>query len=265
MADITTENPLKQQLSVVIITFNEEENIEKCLKAAWQVADEIIVLDSFSNDKTVEIATQFNATVHQRKWEGYAESKNFLNTLTSNPFLLSLDADEVLSEDLIHEINTQKALGFTGVYTINRLTNYCGTWIKHGGWFPDLKPRLFNKNECSWEGKFVHETLDVPKHLARNEFKSVCYHFTYKDELDHKTRAAKYATLTAQKLYDTNKKVGILKPYLSGLMRFLGMYVFRLGFLDGKAGFKIARISGWCNWLKYKELRELYNVTKPKV
>jgi glycosyltransferase involved in cell wall biosynthesis len=254
--------PKENKLSVVIITFNEQENIAKCIKAAAQVADEIIILDSFSTDKTVEISKNLNAIIHQRKWEGYAESKNFLNNLTQNNFVLSLDADEVLSDALILEISKEKKIGLKGVYSINRLTNYCGTWIKHGGWFPDIKPRLFNKNECKWEGKFVHETLFIPENIPAITLNAVCYHFTYKDEVDHKTRAAKYATLTAQKLHHMNKKVGVLKPYLSGMMRFLGMYVFRLGFLDGSAGYKIARISGWCNWLKYKELRELY---KPKL
>jgi glycosyltransferase involved in cell wall biosynthesis len=252
----------ENKLSVVIITFNEEENIAKCIKAAAKVANEVIVLDSFSTDNTVEISKNLNAIVYQRKWEGYAESKNFLNDLAKNNFVLSLDADEVLSDALISEINAEKEIGLHGVYSINRLTNYCGTWIKHGGWFPDIKPRLFNKTDCKWEGKFVHETLFVPENTTLKDLKAVCYHYTYKDEIDHKTRAAKYATLTAQKLYDTNKKVNILKPYLSGMMRFLGMYVFRLGFLDGRAGFKIARISGWCNWLKYTELRAMNSISK---
>jgi glycosyltransferase involved in cell wall biosynthesis len=251
------ERDAKNLLTVVFITFNEEENILRSLSAVKTIADEIIVLDSFSTDRTVSIAEQFGAKVMQRVWEGYAPSKNYLNQLSHTDYILSLDADEVLSEDLQKEILAEKTKGFKGVYSINRLTNYCGKWIKHGGWYPDVKPRLFNKNECKWEGEFVHETLFIPKHLSVQNFKFVCYHYTYKDEKDHRDRAEKYAILTAHKLLSKGKKISPVKPFFSAIARFLGMYLFKLGFLDGASGYKIAKISGWCNWVKYKELRRI--------
>jgi glycosyltransferase involved in cell wall biosynthesis len=252
-----TKTDAKNLLTVVFITFNEEDNILRSLKAVKTIADEIIVLDSFSTDQTVAIAENYGAQVIQRTWEGYAASKNYLNRLAQTDYVLSLDADEVLSEELQQEILIEKAKGFKGVYSINRLTNYCGRWIKHGGWYPDNKPRLFNKKECYWEGEFVHETLFIPKHVKVRVLTSDCYHYTYKDEKDHRDRAEKYAILTANKLLSQGKKISALKPYFSAVARFTGMYLFKLGFLDGVSGYKIAKISGWCNWVKYKELRRI--------
>lgn len=245
-----------ESLSVVVITLNEERNIARCLKSVQQIADEIIVLDAFSTDKTVEIATNLGAKVVQRKWEGYAASKNHLNSLTSCDYILSLDADEALSPALIEEIKAEKAKGFSGTYHVNRMTNYCGRWIKHSGWFPDIKPRLFPKEGSYWSGEYVHEVLISPE-SEKKVFQAIVEHYSYYSYTDHRARADKYSLLTAQKFHAAGKKVSILKPYLSALGRFVGMYFLKLGFLDGWMGFKIAQISAQSNVLKYKELLRL--------
>ena len=243
-------------LAVVIITLNEERNIERCLRSIRDLADEIIVLDAFSTDRTREICAKYPVRFEQRAWEGYSASKNYLNSLVSSDYILSLDADEALSEELYKEIQAEKEKGFTGTYSVNRMTNYMGKWIRHSGWFPDVKPRLFPKEGSYWSGEFVHEELVHPPSEV-TIFKGILEHYSYYSYEDHRARADKYSLLTAKKFHARGKKVGPLKPVISALGRFIAMYFIKLGFLDGWKGFKIAQISAQSNILKYKELRRL--------
>jgi glycosyltransferase involved in cell wall biosynthesis len=243
-------------LAVVIITLNEERNIERCLKSIRDLADEIIVLDAFSTDRTAEICAKYGVRFEQRAWEGYSASKNYLNSLVSSDYILSLDADEALSEELYKEIKTEKEKGFTGTYSVNRMTNYMGKWIRHSGWFPDIKPRLFPREGSYWSGEFVHEELVHPPSEVK-VFRGILEHYSYYSYEDHRARADKYSILTAKKFHARGKKVGPLKPAISALGRFVAMYFIKLGFLDGWKGFKIAQISAQSNILKYKELRRL--------
>jgi len=245
----------------VVITLNEERNIGRCLASVQGIADEIIVLDAFSNDRTEEICQSYGAQFVQRAWEGYAASKNYLNSLVQSDYILSLDADEALSPALLDEIKAQKAAGFQGTYNVNRLTNYCGKWIYHSGWFPDIKPRLFPKEGSYWSGEYVHEVLITPP-SPEQTFKNVVEHYSYYSFVDHRKRADKYSVLTAQKFFAAGKKVGILKPYISAVGRFITMYILKKGFLDGRMGFKIAQISAQSNILKYKELLRLHRENK---
>ena len=244
-------------ISAVIITFNEERNIERCIRSLRTIADEIIVLDSFSTDKTVEICKNLDVEFIQRAWEGYAASKNFLNQQAKFEYILSLDADEEISEDLLKSLLVLKNSDFTGLGKVNRLTNYCGKWIHHSGWYPDWKIRLFPKDQCQWVGDIVHEELEVPKELVELELNGDLFHYSYVNYEQHRKRADHYSSLTAQKYVNQGKKVGVLSPYLSCLARFFSMYVIKKGFLDGYAGFKIAQISGLSNQFKYKEVRRL--------
>lgn len=245
------------KLSAVIITFNEERNIRRCLESLQNVADEIIVLDSFSSDKTAAICEEMGVRFEQRAWEGYAQSKNYLNSLAQAPYLLSIDADEVLDSELREDLLKEKEKGFSGVYQVNRMTNYMGKWIRHSGWYPDVKTRIFPKDICYWTGEFVHEELFVPDNLPTKQLKGHLEHYSYYSFEDHRQRADKYSILTAQKHHAAGNKCSPLKPYLSALGRFVGMYLLKLGFLDGKMGFKIAQISAASNVLKYKELLRL--------
>lgn len=245
------------KLSVVVITLNEERNIGRCLASVQSIADEIIVLDAFSTDKTAEICASYNAQFVQRAWEGYAATKNHLNSLVTCDYILSLDADEALSPELITEIQQAKAAGFKGSYNVNRLTNYCGKWIYHSGWFPDIKPRLFPKEGSYWSGEYVHEVLITPE-PPHHTFKGVVDHYSYYSYVDHRARADKYSLLTAKKFFMAGKKVGFLKPYISAIGRFIAMYLLKKGFLDGWMGFKIAQISAQSNVVKYKELIRLH-------
>lgn len=250
-----------QTLAVVIITLNEERNIRRCLTSIRDLADEIIVLDAFSTDETAAICAELGVQFHQRAWEGYSASKNYLNSLATSDYILSLDADEALSEDLYKELFAIKQKGFDGTYSVNRMTNYLGKWIKHSGWFPDIKPRLFPRAGSYWSGEYVHEELVTPS-SEEQVLKGILEHYSYYSYADHRARADKYSYLTAQKFHAAGKKVGPLKPLISAIGRFVAMYIIKLGFLDGWAGFKIAQISAQSNVVKYQELRRLNRENK---
>lgn len=245
------------KLSAVIITFNEERNIERCIRALQSVADEIIVLDSYSTDRTIDICKSIGVRVEQKEWLGYSASKNYLNSLASHSYIFSVDADEVVDSELAKSILAEKESGFDSVYSINRMTNYMGTWIKHSGWYPDVKIRIFPKQGSEWKGEFVHEELHFPANLPIKNLKGHLEHYSYYSYTDHRARADKYSALTAQKQHSEGKKASLFKPYLSAMGRFIGMYFLKLGVLDGKMGFKIALISAQSNIFKYKELRRL--------
>lgn len=248
------------KISATIITFNEERNIERCVRSLLPVADEIIVLDSYSTDQTEAICATLGVRFEKRKWEGYAASKNYLNSLATGDFIFSIDADEEVDNELTTEINRIKEQQNNNVaYSVNRLTNYCGKWIKHSGWYPDVKTRLFPKNGSYWEGEFVHEELIIPNNCEVIQLKGHLNHYSYYSYKEHRERADKYSALTAQKLFHRGKTASALKPYLSAAGRFISMYFLKLGVLDGKMGFKIAQISAASNVFKYKELRRLNN------
>ncbi|MFT5858199.1 MAG: glycosyltransferase involved in cell wall biosynthesis [Flavobacteriaceae bacterium] len=246
------------KITATIITLNEERNIERCIQSLRSVADEIIVLDSFSTDKTEEICRTAGIRFEQRKWGGYSESKNYLNALASHDYILSIDADEALDDELSEAFKAIKNDADPQVYSVNRLTNYCGKWIRHSGWYPDVKTRLFPKEGSFWEGEFVHEELVHPTDLLTIQLKGHLAHYSYYSYKDHRARADKYSALTAQKMFHKGKKASALKPYVSAVGRFFAMYFIKAGFLDGKMGFKIAQISAQSNVFKYKELIRLH-------
>jgi glycosyltransferase involved in cell wall biosynthesis len=243
-------------ISVVIITFNEETNIARCLEAANRVADEIVVVDSFSSDNTENICKEYGVVFLQRAWEGYSSAKNFGNRNAKGDFILSLDADEVISDQLVESIlHVKNAL--QGAYKFNRLTNYAGKWVKHCGWYPDAKIRIFPKDKALWEGDFVHETLVVNNDLPVHHLNGDLLHYSYKSKSDHLQRIEKYSELHAQKMHSEGKRAGVLKLYLSPMMKFFRDYILQLGFLDGKTGFTICRLSALAVFKKYKKLRRM--------
>ena len=245
------------KISVTIITLNEERNIERCIRSVQEVADEIIVLDAFSSDNTPSICKSLNVRFEQRKWEGYTSAKNYLNSLAQYDYILSMDADEAVDSTLREEILGLKHLNEPEIYSLNRLTNYCGKWIKHSGWYPDVKVRLFPKKDCYWSGEYVHEVLVFPASIPVKQLNGHLEHYSYYSYKEHRERADRYSKLTAQKMFEAGDRASIFKPYLSGLMRFVKMYILQMGFLDGKMGFKIAQISCQSNVFKYKELRRI--------
>jgi len=245
------------KISATIITLNEEHNIGRCIQSLKGVADEIIVLDSHSTDNTKRICEEAGVRFEARAWEGYSASKNYLNNLAQYDYILSLDADEALDAELRAALLAVKKEKKPQVYAVNRLTNYCGKWIRHSGWYPDVKVRLFPKQGSEWVGAHVHEELEYSQGLQEIQLAGHLEHYSYYSFKGHRERADKYSALTAAKFYEQGKRVGPLKPYISAIGRFIGMYFIKKGFLDGKMGFKIAVISAQSNVFKYKELLRL--------
>jgi glycosyltransferase involved in cell wall biosynthesis len=244
-------------LSVVIITFNEEKNIERCLRSVVDVADEIIVLDSLSSDRTGEICQQFNVTFIEQPFLGYVEQKNKALEYASNPHVLSLDADEALSDELKKSILEIKNNWQHDGYCFNRLTNYCGTWVRHCGWYPDRKLRLFDKRKGTWVGNNPHDryqllTSGPPRHIQGD-----LLHFSYYSIAQHLDQIQRFTTIMAQTQFLKGKKTGAWKLVLNPLWCFFNQYVVRLGFLDGYHGLVICTLSACANFIKYAKIREL--------
>jgi glycosyltransferase involved in cell wall biosynthesis len=250
---------MTEGLSVVLIAFNEGHHIAKCLKAAQEVADEIVVIDSGSTDNTVDVCKAYGARVIIHPWSGYSAQKNFGNAQASFDWILSLDADEVLNERLIQSIMKWKRNPEAACF--KRMTNYCGIFIKHGGWYPDIKVRLFNKQETNWEGT-IHEVL---RGLSKDNtllLEGDCLHYSYYSIEQHYAQAERFTTIQAADLFQQGKKSPWFKRVFSPISKFIVDYFFRLGFLDGKAGFTVARISAYATFLKYKKLNEHVRLSK---
>ncbi len=246
-------------LSVVIITLNEEQHIARCLDSVVPIADEIIVVDSFSTDATEEICSRYDKlTFVKHAWEGYAAQKNYANSLATFGLILSIDADEALSPELVLSINKVKQTDKGGyVYSMNRLMNYCGRWIRHCGWYPDTKIRLFRKNDAYWSGLKVHETLTTVLGVKIKHLDGDMYHYSFNTTEEHKAQIIKFAHLSAEEMNNSKKKTSLLTPYLHACWRFIRDFVFKLGFLDGKTGYEICKINSYGVWCKYKINKEL--------
>ena len=246
-------------LSVVIITFNEEKNIGRCLESVKPVADEIVVLDSFSTDATEKICKEYGAKFFQHKFDGHIEQKNRAITHASSPYILSLDADEAIDNTLVQSILEVKKNFLKDGYYMNRLTNYCGHWVRHGGWYPDRKLRLWDSRKGKWNGENPHDKFEMKDGDSHTGFlKGDILHYSYYTLEDHYRQVEYFTTIAARAHYDKKKPAPWYKLILNPVAKFFGGYFFQLGFLDGAAGFRIARISAYATFLKYKKIRALY-------
>jgi len=243
-------------ISAVIITKNEAANIERCILSLQQVAQEVLVIDAFSNDETVAIATTLGAKVFQKEWRGYGFNKNYGNQSAQYDWILSIDADEVLSPDLIVSLQ-HTPLQTNTIYAVNRIVNYGGKWVKHCGWHPDWKVRLFHRTTATWDTRaLVHETLCYPKPSSLVRLSGLLYHYSYKDAADHWQRIEKYAQLSAQQLLLQGKKATFVKLYLSPIARFFKTYFLKKGFLDGYLGWTISWRNAYLVWRKYRIVQQ---------
>lgn len=245
-----------QKIAAVIITHNEAANIGRCLESLQKLVTEILVVDSNSTDDTVSICEKQGVPVISRSWEGYAKTKNFANSKVDADWILSIDADEVLSKELFQSIKNLK-LERGKVYSLDRINNFCGQWIKHSGWYPDWKVRLFHKEDCYWLGNFVHEKLKFVSVTSVQKLEGKLYHYSYNTDEEHQQRIQRYAKLSAEEMHQKGKSPNLLKTILSAAARFFRTIVLKVGFLDGKNGWIIAFRNVKMVWLKYKELRRL--------
>ena len=243
------------KISATIITFNEERNVARAIESL-RCCDEILVLDSGSNDRTVEIATKLGARVVEASWHGYAAQKNIAAELAASDWVLSLDADESLSEALEAELWQIKKNGpkFDG-YTVPRLAQYLGRWILHSGWYPDRKVRLFNKHKAQWIGEFVHESVTVDGPVGH--LKSNLLHFTCSSLSEHVRSINNYTTLAAQELVSRGQNAGFGRLLFDPPWTFLRAYVLNRGFLDGVEGMAIAYMAAFYNFVKYSKARHM--------
>ena len=244
------------KLSAVIITFNEEKNIARCINSIKNVADEILVIDSFSNDNTCKIAESLGAKVIQTEWQGYALSKNFGNAQTQHNYILSLDADEALSKELEKSILEVKN-NLTGAYQMNRLTNYCGSWIKHCDWYPDTKIRLFDKSKTHWKNLVVHEIIEFSETQTVQQLQGNLLHYSFPTIEEHYQKIEKYSKLEAQKVLNYSTSKIFFKKYFSPIATFIKIFFLKNGWLDGVAGLNIARLSAYASFKRYLEAQKL--------
>ena len=244
-------------LSAVIITYNEEKNIERCLESIKDIVAEIVVLDSFSTDKTEEICKSYNVRFEQHVFDDFVNQKNRADQLAQNDYILSLDADEVLSPELRDSI--VKVLGNNPDvgYTMNRLTNYCGKWIKTCGWYPDKKLRLYLKDKAKWTGTKIHEKIAITdgdiQHLGGD-----LLHYSYHSIADHLNQINKFTRLAAEQRKLKGKNVSILKILFHPFFTFIKKYFIKKGITDGYYGFVISVLSAYGSFLKDIQLRQLW-------
>lgn len=245
-------------LSAVIIAYNEEINIGRCLQSLVGIADEIIVVDSCSTDKTCLIAEQYGAIIIQHPFVGFAAQKNYAAQCATHNWVLSLDADEVLSEELKSAILQVKNKAQFEAYFLKRTTNFCGTFIRHGSWYPDKQCRLWDKTKGDWQGT-IHEKwrlFDSSKKYG--VLSGDILHYSFNSISDYLKMTERYTSLSAEEAFAKGKKVSLLKLLLGPKIKFFQDYILLLGFLDGYAGFVAYRLAANMAFIKYSKIREKY-------
>ncbi len=247
-------------ISCFIVSLNEEKHIRRCLESVrW--CDEIIVLDSGSTDRTVEIAKEYTAKVIHHPWKGYVKQKQAALDLCTQEWVLNIDSDEEVSEELKNEI--QALVGSPGSsqnplngYKICRVVYYLGRWWRRGGWYPEYRMRFFRRSAAYWGGRDPHEKAVVKGKTGR--LAGEIHHYTYENLSDHAASLNQHASSAAESLYELGRKSSLLKITVNPVMRFLKFYVIKGGFRDGTVGLIAAVLEAYYVFLKYTKLWELW-------
>ena len=243
------------RITATLITLNEERKIARAIESL-RCCDEIVVADSGSVDRTVELAEKLGARVLDTSWRGYAGQKNWVAEQALHDWILSLDADEALSEALEGEIwNLKKSGPKYDAYTVPRLAQYMGKWILHSGWYPDRKVRLYNRNKAQWVGDFVHESVHVNGRIGHLEANLL--HFTCDSLSEHLKTMDGYTTLAAQELVSRKMKITTRRLIVDPFWTFIKTYFVERGFLDGIEGLTIAYMAALYTFLKYAKTRNM--------
>jgi len=245
------------KLSGVIITYNEEKNIARCIDSLREVVDEIVVVDSYSTDRTKEICSEKEVRFFEHKFEGHIEQKNYALTLCSHDYVLSLDADEALDDVLRQSILDLNSNFTSDAYTFNRLTNYCGQWIKHCGWYPDKKLRIWNKNKGNWGGENPHDKVIMNSSASVKHLAGDLLHYSYYTREDHLRQIEFFTDISSKAAFENGKTSNFIKRTVKPPFKFLRDYILKAGFLDGYNGFIICWYSAYATYLKYEKLGKL--------
>ena len=253
---------MREKISACITAGNEESNIRRCLRSlAW--TDEIVVVDSFSKDRTVEISREFTDRIYQHEWLGYIGQKNLIKDLAAGPWILFVDADEEVSpelrDEIVAEFESGRNAGYDG-YEFPRIVYYMGRWIRHGEWYPDLKMRLFRKDRGVCAGNEPHDRTTVPGKVKR--LSGHLHHYTYDNIQDQIRTLNEFAGITAFSMYNAGKPFLWTDLFFRPPVRFIKSFFFKAGFQDGMLGWIIARLSAFGVFLKYAKLYEMYRMDR---
>ena len=246
-----------QQLSAVIISLNEEHNLENCILSIRAIADEIVLLDSYSTDATLAIAKKYNCHIVQEQFIGFGPQKNKAIALASHDWILSIDADECLSASLQKSIQAWKQNTPThSLYSMNRLTNYAGHWIRFGGWYPDTLLRLFNRQYAQFSSAIVHEEIVFEKGMQLKKLKGDILHYSFPYIITHLRKIVKYSSIGAASDIENGKSCSYIKYKFVPIWIFITQYIIKLGCLDGRAGWKVSYYSALAAKRKYGLIRK---------
>lgn len=243
------------KISACIIGLNEEKNLTDCLLSLKNIADEIIFVDSFSRDQTLKIAKQFKCKIFKRKFDGYVAQKNFAASKATHDWILNLDCDERLSPELVKAIANLKKNPPPGkvAFKFNRLTWYIYRFIRHSGWYPDDKIRLYDRRVCAWQGEKVHEIVKAPTEKT-GHIEGDLLHYSFHSINDHLDTIRKYSELAAQELYARGRSVSYAGVMGRALWVLIRKFFFEFSFLDGAAGLTITWYSAVATYTKYVKL-----------
>lgn len=252
-------------ISAVIITYNEERIIARSIDSLKSVVDEVIVIDSFSTDRTIKICKEKGAVVLQNKFEGYKTQKHFATTKAKHEWILSIDADEVLSNELINSLlkwrKNQKYSNDlssqslqTAGYFVSRRTDFCGTWVNYGGWYPDKKLRFFNRNLGQWSGRNVHEFVKIKEGFSTSSLKGDLLHYSINEPAELLRKLFTYSEMGARFMNEEGRSTSFIEAIYKSSFRWLRQTIFQLGFLDGMLGLKIAKQNTLATYWKYRRL-----------
>lgn len=261
---VITSKTSSIKISAVIITKNEEKNIARCIDSLQNVADEIVVTDSYSTDKTEEICRKKGVRFIQHPFQGHIQQKNYAITQANHLYVLSLDADEALDENLKKSILEIKENGSFDGYKMNRLTNYCGKWIWYGNWYPDTKLRLWNKTKGKWGGMNPHDKFMMTKEAKITKLKGNILHYSFYSIDEHILQMNKFSGISAQSYYERGRRANFFYILLSPLLSFVKSFVIKKGFMNGYYGLVIAMIDAHFTFVKYIKLKELQKKAKGK-
>ncbi|MBI1316239.1 glycosyltransferase [bacterium] len=267
MPDLCLNTALDVHISGAVITYNEARRIGECLDSLLHICDEVVVLDSFSTDETEAICRAKGPRVRfeQHPFDGHIEQKNRAMERCTHLWVLSLDGDEVLSAELIEQIRALRHRGPQApAYAFNRRNRYAGRWLRFGGWYPDRKIRLWNRDHGRWGGDNPHDQVLMKPGARMARLDGDILHYTYETPEDHLRQVRNFALKSAKAQHQRGRRISALQSKLGPLSVWIRDYVFKAGFLDGRQGVQAARASALYQRLKYAELRRLQRDPSPK-